>query len=176
MQRFEDNYIHLRSSIFDEQMRTSQLSAARLKAEGGQSGTLAAHELISRVVKKYLYVWVSQDRCAVPQLKNLVWAGKESLKHPSCLLHELRCRRRSCAGFCRGEDKPAGFSRRCPGDAGLAVRDRSPERTCSRLETSRSSESVESSCAGLQGSLGSKCGMVGGVLEVAGRTAPENCC
>lgn len=58
-------------------MRTSQLSAAGLKAEGGQSGTLAAHELISRVVKKYLYVWVSQDTCAVPQLKNLVWAGRE---------------------------------------------------------------------------------------------------
>lgn len=34
-------------------MRTSPLSAERLKAERGQSGTLATHELINRVVRKF---------------------------------------------------------------------------------------------------------------------------
>jgi len=107
--------------------------------------------------KKILYVWVSQDTCALSQLKNLVWTVKEGLKHPSCLLRELKCRRRSCAGFCTQRTSPLGAF--CCGWelSGLQVHARELERLCTKLETSWLSLNVEGIGAGLQGSRRSKC-------------------
>lgn len=43
----------LGETLLYELTKTSQLSAERLKAVQGQSGALAAHELINRVVRKF---------------------------------------------------------------------------------------------------------------------------
>lgn len=56
-------------------MRTSQLSAQRLKAEGGKSGTLAAHELISRAVRKFCIFGFCRTLVLFHSRK--IWSGQE---------------------------------------------------------------------------------------------------
>lgn len=65
-----------------------KLTAQGLKAERGQSGTSAAHEWISRVVRKFHMLGFPRTPRVVSQLKNLVWAGTGALSPVSCLLHE----------------------------------------------------------------------------------------
>lgn len=108
-----------------------KLTAQGLKAERGQSGTSAAHEWISRVVRKFHVLGFPRTPRVVSQLKNLVWAGTGALSPVSCLLHELKCRGWSCAGFCVGSTNCWVWGQ-LPGSCLCQVL----EHTCTELGTS----------------------------------------
>lgn len=141
------------------------LTAQGLKAERGQSGTSAVHEWISRVVRKFHMLGFPRMLHVVSQLKNLVRAGKGGLSPVSCLLCELKCRRRSCASFCIGSTNLLGLGC-CGGSCQDPVCASSSEHTCTELGTSWVAVNAEGVCANLQGRLGMSVGRaVGGVLE-----------